>query len=86
MQEAKKVREIGSLIFDTLLQYDYEAGVEVRSLLSTEVVEETDGRLAVTDVDAAGQRFVKFWIDAFMTVQWKQQRNMPLKKTKQTGH
>ena len=40
-------------------------GVEVRSLLSTEVMEEVDGRLAVTDVDPNGQRFVKFWIDDF---------------------
>ena len=32
-QEAKRVREIGSQIFDTPLQNDYEAGVEVRSLL-----------------------------------------------------
>ena len=32
-QEAKKVREIGSLIFETPIQHDYEAGVEVRSLL-----------------------------------------------------
>ena len=35
-QEPKKIREIGSLIFDTPLQYDYEAGVEVRTLLPTE--------------------------------------------------
>ena len=42
-----------------------EAGVEVRSLLSTEVMEEVDGRLAVTDVDSNGQRYVKFWIDEF---------------------
>ena len=36
-QEAKRVREIGSLIFDTPLQHDYEAGAGVRSRLSTEV-------------------------------------------------
>ena len=57
-QETKRDREIGSLIF-----HDYEASVEVRSLLSTEVMEEIDGRLAVTDVDYNGQRYVKFWID-----------------------
>ena len=64
-QESKRAREIGSLIFETSLQHDYEAGVEVRSLLSTEVMEEIDGRMAVTDVDPNGQRYVKFWIDAF---------------------
>ena len=53
---SKEVREIGSLIFDTPLQYDYEAGVKVRSLLSTEAVEEIDRNMAVTDVDAAGNR------------------------------
>ena len=31
-QEAKKVRDIGSLIFEAPIQHDYEAGVEVRSL------------------------------------------------------
>ena len=35
-QEAKKVRDIGSLIFETPIQHNYEAGVEVRSLLPTE--------------------------------------------------
>ena len=58
-QEAKKVRDIGSLIFETPIQHDYEAGVEVRSLLSTEQLEEVDDRLAVTDVDPhSGTRFV----------------------------
>ena len=38
-------------------------GVEVRALLSTEAVEEVDGWMAVTDVDATGQRCVKFWMD-----------------------
>ena len=38
-QEAKKVRDIGSLIFETPVQHNYEAGVEVRSLLSTEQLE-----------------------------------------------
>ena len=46
-QEAKKVRDIGSLIFETPIQHDYEAGVEARSLLPTEQLEEVDGRLAV---------------------------------------
>ena len=63
-QEAKKVRDIGSLIFQTPVQRDYEAGVEVRSLLPTEQLEEVDGRLAVYDVDpSSGTRFVKFWVD-----------------------
>ena len=64
-QEAKKVRDIGSLIFETPIQHDYEAGVEVRSLLPTERLEEVDGRLAVTDEDphTPGVRYVKFWVD-----------------------
>ena len=39
-KEAKKVREVGSLIFETPIQHHYEAGVEIRSLLSTELMEE----------------------------------------------
>ena len=63
-QEAKKVRDIGSLIFETPIQHDYEAGVEVRSLLPTEQLEETDGRLAVLDIDpVTGTRFVRLWVD-----------------------
>ena len=63
-QEAKKVRDIGSLIFETPIQHNYEAGVEVRSLLSTEQLEELDGRLAVTDEDPHSRtRFVRFWVD-----------------------
>ena len=64
-QEAKRVRDIGSLILDTPIQHDYEAGVDVRSLLWTERLEEMDGRLAVTDEDshAHGVRYVKFWVD-----------------------
>ena len=64
-QEAKKVRDIGSLIFETPIQHDYEAGTEVRSLLPTERLEEIDGRLAVTDEDlhSPGTRSVKFWVD-----------------------
>ena len=58
------MRDIGSLIFETPIQHDYEAGVEVRSLLSTEQLEEVDDRLAVTDVDPhSGSRFVRFWVD-----------------------
>ena len=58
------MRDIGSLIFETPVQHDYEARVEVRSLLPTEQLEETDGRLAVLDVDpATGARFVRFWVD-----------------------
>ena len=64
-QEAKRVRDIGSLIFETPIQHNHEVGVEVRSLLSTEQLEEIDGRLAVTDEDPhnPGNRFVRFWVD-----------------------
>ena len=63
-QEAQKVRDFGSLIFETPIQHDYETGVEVRPLLPTEQLEEIDGRLAVLDVDpVSGNRFVKFWVD-----------------------
>ena len=61
-QEAKKVRDIGSLIFETPIQHDYEVGAEVRSLLPTERLEEMDGRPAVTDEDShnPGIRYVRF--------------------------
>ena len=59
-QEASRARDIGSLIFETPIKHDYEAGVEVRSLLSTELVKEIDGKMAVTDIDPSGNRFVKF--------------------------
>ena len=63
-QEAKRVRDIGSLIFETPIQHDYEEGVEVRSLLSSEQLEEIDGRLAVVDVSpTSGARVVRFWVD-----------------------
>ena len=63
-QEAKRVREIGSLIFETPILHDYEEGVEVRSLLSSEQLEEVDGRLAVVDTSpATGARVVRFWVD-----------------------
>ena len=63
-QEAKKVRDIGSLIFETPIQHDYEEGVEVRSLLSTEQLEEMDGRLAIVDTSpTSGMRVVRFWVD-----------------------
>ena len=54
---------MGSLIFETPIQHDNEADVEVRSLLPTERLEEMDGRLAVTDEDSRGFRYVKFWVD-----------------------
>ena len=59
------MRDIGSLIFETPIQHDYEAGVEVGLLLPTERLEEMDGRLAVTDEDphTPGARYVKFWVD-----------------------
>ena len=63
-QEAKKVRDIGSLIFETPIQHDYEEGVEVRSLLSTEQLEEINGRLAIVDTSpTSGVRVVRFWVD-----------------------
>ena len=63
-QEAKKVRDIGSLIFETPIQHDYDEGVEVRSLLSTEQLEEIDGRLAIVDTSpTSGARVVRFWVD-----------------------
>ena len=63
-QEAKKVRDIGSLIFETPIQHDYEEGVEVRSLLSSEQLEEIDGRLAIVDTNpVSGARVVRFWVD-----------------------
>ena len=64
-QEAKKVRDIGSLIFETPIQHGYEAGAEVRSLLPTERLEEINGHLAVTDDDPQnpGTRRVRFWVD-----------------------
>ena len=62
-QEAKQVRDIGSLIFETPIQHDYETGVEARSLLQAERLEEMDGRLAVTDEDSSGNSYVKFWVD-----------------------
>ena len=37
--------------------------IEVRSLLPTERLEEMEGRLAVTDEDPSGNRYVKFWVD-----------------------
>ena len=63
-QEAKKVRDIGSLIFETPIQHDYGEGVEVRSLLSSEQLEEIDGRLAIVDTSSvSGTRVVRFWVD-----------------------
>ena len=63
-QEAKKVGDIGSLIFETPIQHDYEEGVEVRSLLSTEQLEEIDGRLAIVDTSpTSDMRVVRFWVD-----------------------
>ena len=63
-QEAKKVRDIGSLIFETPIRHDYEEGVEVRSLLSSEQLEEIDGRLAVVDTSpGTGARVVRFLVD-----------------------
>ena len=64
-QEAKKVRDIGSLIFETPIQHDYEEGVEVRSLLSSEQLEEIDGRLAIVDTNpVSGARVVRFgWMN-----------------------
>ena len=53
-----------SLKFETPTQHEYEEGVEVRSLLSSEQLEEIDGRLAVVDVSpTSGTRVVRFWVD-----------------------
>ena len=58
------MRDTSSLIFETPIQHNYEAGVEVRSLLPTEQLEEVDGRLAVFDVaPSSGTRFVRFLVD-----------------------
>ena len=57
-QEAKTVRQLGSLIFDTPLLHDYESGIEVRTLLPIERVEEVNGRLAATDEGIDGERDV----------------------------
>ena len=63
-QEAKRVRDIGSLIFETPIQHNYEEGVEVRSLLSSEQLEEIDGRMAIVDTSpTSGTRVVRFWVD-----------------------
>ena len=62
-KEAGQVRNTGSLIFETPIQDDYEAGVDVRSLLPSERLEEMEVRWAVTDVDSSGNRRVKFWVD-----------------------
>ena len=55
----KSQEDIGSLIFETPIQHDYEAGVEVRSLPPTERLEEMEGRWVV---DSSGNRYVKFWL------------------------
>ena len=65
-QEAKSVRKIGSLIFETTIQRAHGAGVKVRSLLSTEELEEIDGRLAGVDVDSSENRFVRLWVDGYL--------------------
>ena len=82
------MRDIGSLIFETPIQHDYEAGVEVRSLLPTEQLEETDGRLAVLDIDpVTGTRFVRFWVDEvpFSTSEespsQRRERDVPVRET-----
>ena len=54
-QEVKTVRQLGVLILDTSLQRDYESGVDVRTLLPAEKVDEVNG-----DVGMDGERYVKF--------------------------
>ena len=39
-------------------------GAEVRSLLPTERLEEMEGYQVVTDINADGVRYIKFWVDA----------------------
>ena len=45
------------------LRHPVASRLRTRSLLSTEMVEEVEGWMAVTDVDANDQRYVKFCID-----------------------
>ena len=53
-QEARTVRPVGSLVLDCPLQNGFDEGVEVRTLLPTEHLEEIEGCTAVTDVGADG--------------------------------
>ena len=57
-QEARTVRRIGSLVFDCPLRQGCEEGVEVRSLLSTDQLEERDGCTVVTVIGPDGTRYV----------------------------
>ena len=63
-QKARTARHIGSLVFDCPLRQEYDEGVEVRSLLPNERLEERDGYTVVTDISPDGVRYVKFWADA----------------------
>ena len=48
------VKHIGSLVSDCPLRYEYDEGVEVRSVFPTEQLEERDGYTVVTDVGPDG--------------------------------
>ena len=49
----------------------------MRSLLSTERLEDREGRLAVPDVDSNGNRYVKFWVDEAPT-SLREESTMPM--------
>ena len=85
-QEAKRVRDVGSLIFETPIQHDYEEGVEVRSLLSSEQLEDVNGRLAVVDTSpATGARVVRFWVDEVPILDESTSGSRTLGSTEQRG-
>ena len=52
-----------SLVFRSPLRQGYYEGIEVRTLLSSESLEERKGSQVVTDVNADGVRYITFWVD-----------------------
>ena len=60
------------------MQHDYGVGIEVRSLLSTEELQEVEGRLAVVDVVSSGNRFVRFWVDSPLDVPMEERTTIPV--------
>ena len=64
-QEARTIRHTRSLAFDCPLRHGYEEGVEVRTLLPAEQLEEErEGCTVLTDADSDGNRYTKFWVHA----------------------
>ena len=57
-QEAKTMKHIGSLIFDSPLQNGYEEGAEVRSLFPNERIENREGHTVVADLGVYGNRHI----------------------------